>query len=138
MAIYYGGDAFTGAYAEAEASTLINQSTQIDAAFDLYYVDNGRFPGNPDGTGAMQELVDSEYLGSIPEAPRSRISNRDWQIDYSRGIARSLIGSENDAEAAEVCTRAREQMDLTGPVLFCDDPTIRKIDPCCIMPSSEL
>lgn len=138
MTAYYGGNAFTSSYEEAESTTLVNQSVQIDSAFRLFYTEKGRFPGNPDGTGAMDELISSEYLESVPDVPNDRVAARDWRIDYERGIARSVIGETGDDEAQDVCRKARLKFNLTGDPLSCDDPALTKSDPCCSMNSGEI
>jgi len=138
MTTYYGGDAFTSSYDEAESTTLINQSVQIDTAFRLFYTEKGRFPGNPDGTGAMNELIDADYLESVPDVPNDRAPQRDWRIDYERGIARSVIGETGNDEAQEVCRKARSKFNLTGDPLSCDDPALTRMDPCCSMNSDEI
>lgn len=138
MTAYYGGDAFTSSYDEAESTTLVNQSVQIDTAFRLFYTDKGRYPGNTDGTGALNELIESDYLESVPDVPNDRAPERDWRIDYNRGIARSVIGQADNDQSQEVCRKARLKFNLTGDPLSCDDPALTRMDPCCSMSSSEI
>lgn len=138
MTLFFGGSAFTDYYVEAEAATLISQSSQIDVAFDLYRTDKGRLPGNADGTGAMEELVNSEYLSSIPDQTARRELQESWKVDYERGIVRNVIGPQGDSESDEVCRRARLQMGFKDEPKSCDDASLSNIDPCCVLASSDI
>ena len=138
MMIFYGGDAFGDSSAEAEAATLITQSSQINAAFDLYKAQTGVYPGDTNGEGAMDDLVEQDYLTTIPRPPAGGTYDRDWKVDYQRGIARSTLGDTDDAAASLVCSKAREQMGFTDNPKQCDDPSLTRLDPCSIMSASEL
>lgn len=139
MMIFYGGDAFGESNAEAEAATLITQSSQINAAFDLYRAQTDSYPGDENGEGAMEELVENDYLSVVPHPPSGNNTyDRGWKVDYQRGIARSTLGDTDDRAASSVCAKAREQMGFTGNPKQCDDPSLTRLDPCCIMRASEL
>jgi len=138
MTVFYGGDVYGNSSVEAEAATLLSQSTQINAAFDLYTVEYGRRPGNADGSGAMDDLIASQYLSSYPDRVGRDSHDPEWKIDYSMGIARSTVGRADDKTAQRVCERARQSMGLQGEVKQCNDPTISNIDPCCLMSASNL
>lgn len=136
--VFYGGDAFNSSTADAEANTIVNQATQINAAHTIFRVEKGRNPGQADGTGALDELVAEDYLDSIPQRPFGNEYSAEWKIDYNKGIARTTLGRADDERAQEVCAVARKRAGLEGDPKSCDDATITGMDPCCVMPSSEL
>ena len=136
--IFYGGDAFNDSTAEAEAATIISQSTQINAAFDLYKVEKGKNPGDENGNGAVQDLIDAEYLDGFPMRNSRNGYDSEWKVDYERGIARTTIGDADDVIADKVCRKARERFNLKGDPKSCSDPSITSTDPCCVMPAADL
>lgn len=136
--IFYGGDAFDGSTAEAEANTIVSQATQINAAHTIFRVEKGRNPGQADGSGALAELVEEDYLDSIPRRPFGTEYDSEWKIDYDKGIARTTLGSADDERAQLVCSAARKRAGFEGEPKSCDDASISGVDPCCVMPSSEL
>ncbi len=136
--IFYGGDAYSDSTAEAEAATMITQSTQINAAFDIYKAEKGKNPGNADGTGALDDLVENDYLTQIPPRPANNNYSPDWIIDYRLGMARTTLGRSDDEVANKVCEKARARMGMKGDPLRCDDPSMSSVDPCCVMAEDEL
>lgn len=136
--VFYGGDAFDGGTAEAEANTIVSQATQINAAYTIFKVENGRNPGSADGSGALAELVDKDYLDSIPQRPFGSEYDAEWKIDYEKGIARTTLGRADDERAEQVCSAARKRAGFEGAPKRCDDASLSGVDPCCVMPSSEL
>ncbi len=58
--IYYGGEAFNKGTADADASTIINQGQQVQAAVTMQQV------AKDTDVTAMQDLVDHDYLQEVP------------------------------------------------------------------------
>lgn len=159
MMFFYGGDSFTGSTDKSEASRLVGEGVQIQAAMQLYKAKLDKMPGDGNGVDAtaMWDLVCNDYLSSIPvginkssapafdctPAGRANASaSSPWKIDYNYGIARSIIGpaltsNGNEAKALRVCVAARKNAGLTGDPLQCNDPAISNSDPCCIMSLDE-
>jgi hypothetical protein len=136
--IFYGGDAFDGGTAEAEANTIVSQATQINAAYTIFRVENGRNPGQSDGSGALDELVEEDYLDSIPQRPFGAEYDAEWKIDYQKGIARTTLGRADDDRAVAVCEIARKRAGFDGSPKQCDDASLSGVDPCCVMSSADL
>jgi hypothetical protein len=135
MTIYYGGDAFTRYYNEAEAARLVSEGSQIEAAVELYYHQEGQFPNQ---SNAIQELLNSDYLADAPKGNED-ILGGDWIIDYDEGHIRSSVGSASDEAALEVCRAARRQLKRPDPenILQCDGSdspggVLHGLEPCCI------
>ena len=64
--IYYGGDAFKTGTTKAEASTIINQGQQIQAAIAMSEIDEKGYFNDPTETD-LSPLVAGEYLKEIPQ-----------------------------------------------------------------------
>ncbi|QHE87187.1 hypothetical protein [Hydrogenophaga sp. BPS33] len=62
--LYYGASAYTKSMAEAQAAKLINQGNQLLGAADMYFAQKGMYPSS------LQEMVDTDFLKSIPVASR--------------------------------------------------------------------
>lgn len=159
MMFFYGGDSFSGSSERADASRLVSEGVQIQAAMQLYKAKVDKMPGDGSGVDAtaMWDLVCNDYLSAIPTginntaapafdctpAGRDNASaSSPWKIDYNYGIARSIIGpaltpSGSEAKALRVCVAARKAQNLTGDPLQCNDPAITNGDPCCIMSLDE-
>ena len=60
--LYYGGAAFNKSAATADATKLLNQSTQLRGAAELYKADTGEYPLS------LDDMVAQNYLSSIPVA----------------------------------------------------------------------
>ena len=58
--IYYGGEAFNKGTTDADASTIINQGQQIQAAVTLSDVDRN------EAVTALADLVTGDYLQEVP------------------------------------------------------------------------
>lgn len=78
IAVFYGADAFTGGKARADATTIINQASQIEAAMTLYNSQNkgqldvgGRTGYNPetDKNGGLFEYLTAEGNEYLKEEP---------------------------------------------------------------------
>jgi hypothetical protein len=157
--IFYGGDAYSESEAKAEAARLVNEGVQIEAAFQAFKAQEDRTPGEGDGVDytAMKDLVCNKYLTQIPQGavggpspsfdcasttiPADQSSG--WKIDYNYGIARSVIGTAlNDdgspSNSYKICQAARVQRGLTGDPMRCDNPSIPKREPCCIMNGDDV
>ncbi len=161
MMFFYGGDSFSGSSERADASRLVSEGVQIQAAMQLYKAKLDKMPGDASATGvdatAMWDLVCNDFLSSIPTGinksttpafectPAGRAAasaSSPWRIDYKYGIARSIIGpaqtpSGKEAKALRICVAARKAHNLTGNPLQCNDPAITNGDPCCIMSLDE-
>lgn len=76
--MYYGGSSIAGSQSDATAAKVINTSSQISAAIDLYRTDErGAMPASP------QDLVTGGYLRQLPD-PSS------WQFS-SDAIERTAL-----------------------------------------------
>lgn len=136
--MYWGGSSFTGSDSKAAATTLVSHTVQIETAMRGYRLQYGKYPGDELGNGALQELVDKDYLDRIPTSPVKTSYSTDWKMDYQRGIVRSTIGDASDDKAEEVCGVLRTRMGFSGSPKQCDDPSLDNKDPCCSMSAAEL
>jgi len=134
MTLYFGGDAFTKYSEEAEAGRLVSEGAQIEAAVELYYRHNGKFPDEGD---PMNELMDKDYLSSMPLG--TEYTTGDWVVDYDEGQIRSTVGSASDDDAISICQTARRQLKMPEPekVYKCDGSDypggrLSSREPCCI------
>lgn len=126
---FYGGEAFGESEVRAEAARLVTEGQQIHNATELFYQQEGDYPGRrPDGTLdgelAMTELLAKDYLTHVPVG--AKLSNEDtWNMIYSDdGMIYSRLGSfvdpsdptatEAQIKASEnamnVCREARKQL----------------------------
>lgn len=158
MLVFYGGDAFNEGDAKAEATRLVSEGVQIQAAVQAFRATEDRMPGKTN-TGvdafAMKELVCKDFLTNVPRGAsttaepdyRSTCSTADglpatanesaWKVDYKLGIARSVIGRTDDSKALGICQAARAQLGLPGEPMECSSPTISTREPCCTMSEAE-
>jgi hypothetical protein len=155
--IFYGGSAFGESDEKSEATRLVNEGVQIEAAFKAFRVQEDRTPGsgNNNTDDPVMDLVCNDYLTSVPAGGnpenvavyncenRTLVSGAaPWKIDYNRGIARSIVGSAlnedgSQSRAYSVCQQARQQIGLSGEPLRCDDQNISNREPCCLMTETE-
>ena len=94
--IYYGGDAFQEGTAKAEASTVVNQGQQIQAAVTMSEIDE-----KP--VAALTELVTNDYLKEVP-----KVRDQDW------GIVGDNV--EVGVVSAEVCQHIEASFDGVSTV----------------------
>ena len=135
-ALFLGGR-FSQSQTESEAARLVTEGSQISSAYDLYSVNEGRYPDGA-GSGAatpsdakLDELVAKGYLKDKPAGgkPTSGYQNT-WYIDETKGAALTLIG--DDSRSADVCKAARRQVGFTDDVKACNASDIQDNDPCCL------
>jgi hypothetical protein len=133
----YFGDRFSDATHDARAAQYVNEGHQIARAFELYGVNEGKFP---DGEGEtdpdlnmriMNQMKSKGYLKSVPQGAQGGVAAK-WYIDLDKGAAMTSIGTGSDAEA--ICQAARRKINISGPLLMCTDPALDDRDPCCTMP----
>ena len=67
--IYYGGDAFQEGTAKAEASTVVNQGQQVQAAVTMSEIDETEVT-------ALSELVTNDYLKEVPG-----VRDQNWALN---------------------------------------------------------
>ena len=67
--IYYGGDAFQEGTAKAEASTVVNQGQQVQAAVTMSEIDETEVT-------ALSELVTNDYLKEVPG-----VRDQNWTLN---------------------------------------------------------
>ena len=136
--VYYGGDAFGNGHIEAEAGRLVGEGAQMEAALELYYRQEGTYPTSDD---PVSELIAAGYLTYQPLGTRTTEADR-WAIDYDVGMIRAKLGTTDHEESANICLKARQQLDLpeantsTG-IYRCDgsdspDGRLAGREPCCI------
>ena len=136
--IYYGGDAFGNGQIEAEAGRLVGEGAQMEAALELYYRQEGHYPTSDD---PVAELIAAGYLDYQPLGTRTTEADR-WAINYDAGMIMARLGTTASEESANICLKARQQLDLpaantaTG-IYRCDgtDSPGGKLagrEPCCI------
>lgn len=136
--IYYGGDAFGNGHIEAEAGRLVGEGAQMEAALELFYRQEGHYPTSDD---PIAELIAAGYLDFQPLGTRTTEADR-WAINYDAGMIMARLGTTGSEESANICLKARQQLDLpaantaTG-IYRCDgtDSPGGKLggrEPCCI------
>lgn len=96
--IYYGGDAFQEGTTKAEASTIINQGQQIQAAVTLSDVDEKGFFSDPTTTSLA--ALSPEYLKEIPQ-----VRGESWQKVSGANRLEVLV------ENGDICMAIEEQFD---------------------------
>lgn len=166
MTFFYGGDVFSSGSDKAEAARLVNEGVMIQSAVQAFRVQEQRMPGN-DKSGvdaaALWDLScpNSEghrYLTQIPKGMRETppsfncgdrstaesTSESPWKIDYTFGIARSIVGEayENEdvnkpSRAYNICVAARKAIGRTGVPPRCEDLGGDINEPCCIMSADD-
>lgn len=96
----------------AEASRLINESTQVKASVTLYETENGAAPVE------FTDLKDKGYL-------RAGLDEYSWRV--RDGLAITPVESE------DVCNLVNERLGVTE-IPSCDDDNISKKVVCCTLP----
>lgn len=94
IAVSYIGDSFTGGKVKAEATTIINQASQIDAAMTLYNSKNyGQLDvgGRTSDTGLFDYLLAGEYLKETPEG-----NGGVWEIKCVDGANQAAFEASDD------------------------------------------
>ena len=134
MMFFYGGDVFGKYNEEAEAGRLVSESAQIEAAMELYYQNEGKYPAGD----AMDTLIEADYLAQPPHGYKDD-ANGEWVVDYDYGQIRSTVGAADDDAAISLCETARRQMSFPNPedILLCDGSDspggkLSRLEPCCI------
>lgn len=134
MTVYYGTDVFSKYSDEAEAARLVSEGAQVEAAVELYYRQEGKFP---DANNPVEELISSSYLSHRPKG--ADYITGEWVVDYDEGHIRATVGPSSDEEALEVCRTARRQLKMPDweTVYQCDGSdspsgTLSSREPCCI------
>ncbi len=127
------GPRFQNTSNETEAARYISEGAQISRAFELYGLNEGRFP---DGVGEtdtdenkriLTQMVKKGYLKSVPQGARS--STPSWYIDSEKGAAMTAIGTGDGNKS--VCESARRQAGFTDEIKECSASDISDKDPCC-------
>jgi len=104
IAVFYGSDAFTGGKAKAEATTIINQASQIEAAMTLYnsqnkgQLDVGGRTSTADGTGLFAYLLGGDYLKTAPDG-----NGGTWELKCVDSANQSLFegGADGDTSTSD-------------------------------------
>lgn len=88
--IYYGGSAFQEGSTDAEASTVVNQGQQIQAAVTLANIQEYKFllDGVADGG---KKLVEQDYLKELPV-----LRSKTWVVDLFHSIAFVRLDGNSD------------------------------------------
>jgi hypothetical protein len=105
VSVFYGSDSFTEGRDKAEAVTIINQASQIEAAMTLYNSNNngqldigGRsgYDDSNDTNGGLFEYMVAEgndYLKSEP-----LISDRVWEVRCEDGSNQAAFEASDDSD----------------------------------------
>ena len=101
--IYYGGDAFQEGTAKAEASTVINQGQQVQAAFTMAEIDE---KDEVAGGITLATLVSDGYLKENPQVR----NNGGWAFDSTNDVVTQSVHS------AEVCAHVEAGFDGVSTV----------------------
>ncbi|RYY06506.1 MAG: hypothetical protein EON55_23175 [Alphaproteobacteria bacterium] len=127
------GPRFSSTSNDAEAARYISEGSQISRAFELYGLNEGKFP---DGVGEtdtdqnkriLSQMVKKGYLKSVPQG--SKNGNPSWYIDSDKGAAMTAIGTGDGNK--NVCESARRQAGFTDAIKDCTATDIADKDPCC-------
>ena len=135
------GERFTDSKNEAEAARYMSEGAQIAQAYELYRLNEGRYPdapADPDrgltaSDAKIVQLKDTGYLKDIPLGGKPSGSNsQTWYIDETRSAALTYIG--DDTTSKDICINARKQAGMPDPenVLECTADNIANNDPCCL------
>lgn len=135
--VVYFGASFMGAKTDAEAARFISEGAQIAQAYELFAIQEGRYPdaqGDAETSPSdakIEQLVNTGYLKTIPDGGlRTPGFDNNWYIDEERGAALTFIG--DDTSALKVCTAARLRLGFTDAPKQCAANDIQANDPCCI------
>lgn len=139
MLLFYGGDVFSKYNTEAEAARLVSEAAQIEAAVELYYRNNDRYPQADENDSPIETLIEADYLTHAPLGDPGGNPDGQWTIDYDEGHILSRAGSASDEDVLLICKTARRQVNMPDPdnVLQCDGSDspggkLSSLDPCCI------
>jgi hypothetical protein len=124
------GSRFSAAANDSEAARYINEGQQISRAFELYGLNEGKFPeaDTTDNKKIITELVSKGYLKSVPAGANKGTSS--WYVDPDKGAAMTSIGTDDTSK--RICESARRQAGFTDATKQCDASDITDKDPCCI------
>tara|TARA_Y100001960_G_scaffold303515_1_gene355672 strand:- start:30 stop:479 length:450 start_codon:yes stop_codon:yes gene_type:complete len=104
--IYYGGDAFQEGTAKAEASTVINQGQQVQAAVTMSEIDEqAYFEGANVAETSLNALVTGDYLKEVPG-----VRDQNWEKVASEDFITM------DVVNADVCEYIEEAFDGVSTV----------------------
>lgn len=115
--LYYGGNAFDQANANARAAQIDNQSQQLLGAADLYFANTGRWPQDID------ELVQGNYLKSIPVVKVSVGPAMAQTVEWAM-VTPNMPVFMLDTQEAEVCRSINEQRIGDRGIAPTLDPTL--------------
>jgi type II secretory pathway pseudopilin PulG len=104
--VYYGTSAWSNNQSKAKYAEIVNQSEQISNAFLAFKINGNELDDTTcntgDTTGCMQQLIDSQYLSSVPVRTEKIINQDDWSIDETG----ALYTTTQDVDA---CIMANEK-----------------------------
>lgn len=164
--VFYGGEAFGTGSDKAEAARLINEGVMIQSAVQAFRVQEQRMPGNDDSGVDAAALWDlscpnsdgHKYLAQIPKGMRetpptfncnerpakNSTLESPWKIDYTFGIARSIVGeayvdkdTNKPSKAYAICVAARKSIGREGTPPRCETLGGDINEPCCIMSADD-
>lgn len=131
------GDRFLGTKTDSEAARFIAEGAQIANAYELFTIQEGRYPdAQGDATTSpsdakIEQLVATGYLKDIPVGGLVTPGNNNtWYIDEQRGAALTFIGTDSGAQ--NVCRAARRNLGFKDEPKSCEASDIASDDPCCI------
>ncbi|MBM24170.1 MAG: hypothetical protein CL760_00280 [Chloroflexi bacterium] len=96
--IYYGGDAFQEGTVKAEASTIVNQGQQVQAAVTMAEID--------DVTLASVADLAPTYLKEIP-----KFETATWAFDDDSDPKALLLDLDNEATLSDLCKQTEALFD---------------------------
>lgn len=99
--LYYGGNAYSQARADAQATKVKNQAAQLLAASEFFKVNNGRYPLN------VAEMVAEGYLRSEPVARAAvavALANQAWYMPLP-GESLFLLPTSSSSTCSKVNER---------------------------------
>jgi hypothetical protein len=127
--IYYGGDVWTEGAVKADAATVMSQSEQIHAAFQLYKAATGSYPSGQLNV-PLDALVAAGYLKAVPVLPAGVVdpaaTNQSWGVfaitttsapdEYylTYGAALNTSSAERQASAEKLCLAIMERFGMTS------------------------
>jgi len=104
MVIFYGGDAFNSGSIGAQANTLQNAGTNVEAAATLFKTENAEDALTVSGGAADSDLVAGGYLKESPALTGVGTAN----LDISGGVFQVSNVS------GEVCAKVNENLGQDG------------------------
>jgi hypothetical protein len=130
----YLGPRFSQSANDSEAARYISEGQQISRAFELYGLNEGKFPDGDGETDSdsnkriLTQMVKKGYLKSVPQGSKSGTAPS-WYVDSDKGAAMTSIGAGDGSKG--VCESARRQAGFTDAVKECGASDIVDKDPCC-------